>query len=231
MKRSVFFLLLVLSMSLNAQNNYIAVEALYLKNVNTQGNVLLIRDNLRNAEMVVDSIVFRGKTGEYSAQVLANLAYSYFLVHDYGLAYLTGLRYFLFCNTQDKRLNDFVKDIMQRSGQKIKIYNIENDISQALSKQDQDQKLEFLLRKGVENYRYFDGHVIMRILSIAGRNGYKIPAWAKQLQFYTGLGFSFRKAVRMIDFNTVDNVQSWIDDPNLNFLQKCRIRFKLRCKK
>ncbi len=226
MRAKIFFaLVFILSLfSLKAQN-YISVEAKYLTFINNQHNPALIEDNLRNSEMVIDSIIFSHLDHPMAPAVLSNVTYSYFLTKHYKLALLSGLRYFLFSSKND--YDNLVKDVMVKSASHVKKPLIEpqNLISQAKSLKNFDQKLTLLLKTAIELH---DKSLVKLVTDYANNMEMRrlnVPFWAKQWLYFVNLGFNPKKAYKFTDFSynqKFTNVNQFYS--NLNTCQKLQVK-------
>lgn len=83
-------ILLTISIHILAQFS-VKTELEYLKIIHKQGVVDLIDGNLRNAELVADSLIIKGINTETNAFFMKELALSYFLTKEYELALFTIL--------------------------------------------------------------------------------------------------------------------------------------------
>ncbi len=96
MKKTVLFLFVsLLTLSLFSQS--VKTEYIYLTLVNRQQNIKLIENNLRNAEIIADSLFFRTENGVKENDSLASLffkelAVSYYISGNYPMAMFTFLR-------------------------------------------------------------------------------------------------------------------------------------------
>lgn len=89
----IFFLsvLLFAGFFVNSQN--LNSQIRYLQIVNSQKNLFIVNDNIRNAELCADGLLY--KIDDYDTQVslfFLSLSQSYFLLEDYDLALYTVLR-------------------------------------------------------------------------------------------------------------------------------------------
>ncbi len=224
MKRVTVFLFLLISFSLKAQVNYIAVEAKYLSFINQQRNPDLIEDNLRNSEMVVDSIIFLHPSDKYSSAVLANLTYSYFLSKKYALAFVSGLRYFLFSNNSD--YEQMVKRIMIDAGKHFHYNDVQVNsiIVEARSKGRLNDKLIYLLQNAINLKSKQVSPFINHYIFAMEEHSLYLPRWAYQYAYFINLGICPRSAYKMTNFSDNQNLfrnTSYVSD--LNIWQKFKV--------
>ncbi len=231
MRTKIFFVFVfVLSfLGLNAQK-YITVEAKYLTFINNQQNIALITDNLRNSELVVDSIIFLHQNHPQAAAVLAGVTHSYFLIHNYKLALISGLRYFLFSN--DSQYDNLVKDVMVKSAWHIKkpVLDPQNLISNAKRLKNFDQKLTFLLKTAIQLQDKSLTNLVKDYANNMEMRNMNIPFWTKQWLYFVNSGFSPKKAYKFTDFSKnqkFTNVNQFYS--NLNKWQKFQVKLHLIC--
>ena len=224
MKKIIVFILLFISFGLKAQVNYIAVEAKYLSFINQQNNLDLIKDNLRNSEMVVDSIIFLHPSDKYAAEVLANLTYSYFLAKDYALTFVSGIRYFLFSNNSD--YEQMVKRIMIDAGKHFhySAVQVNSIIVEARSKGRENDKLIYLLQNAISLKTRKVSSFINHYIFAAEEHSLYLPRWAYQYAYFINLGIGPKCAYKMTNFTDNQNIfRSTSYTSDLNTLQKINV--------
>ena len=231
MRAKVFFVLLfVLNFfGLKAQK-YITVEAKYLFFINSQQNIALINDNLRNSEMVVDSIIFLHPNHPMAAAVLAGITQSYYLTRNYELALISGLRYFLF--SPGNEYDYLVKDVMVKSASHIKKTVIEplNLISRAKSLKNFDKKLTFLLKTAIQLQDKSLVNIITDYVNNMEMRKINVPFWTKQWLYFVNIGFNPKKAYKFTNFTEnqkFTNINQFYS--NLNKWQKFQVKLHLIC--
>ena len=231
MKKLVLFTALILPLILTAQTNYISVEAQYLRTINSQGNKDLIKDDLRNAELVTDSIIFKHLNDKAGDNVMANLAYSYFLVRNYPMGYIASVRYFLFYpNLEQKQM---VLQIMYKCAQKSKL-NVDPQqiISQINDLKTFNSKLQYLLRQAIDIDKRQVVPFVQNLVYQMQAHGEPVPFWAEQWLFFVNLGFSPSKARKMTDFSQIKTPATYTNFiKNLSGFNRFQVSLRMLCHK
>ncbi len=237
MKAKIIFLLLLISVSAFSQIFNTGAEARYLQIVNAQNRKDLIKDNIRNAELIADSLFFYTTApGKFDADFLAMLAQSYFLLKDYQGTFFTILRqrtlfpsskyenflYTLFL-TSSKHLK-----IDKKTADKIWLETSKEKISKLGDKERKILLLKLALTSPDRKLFGKAFHYLTLFEFQPAEN--QLPFWIAQWKLLYSLKFSPRKTLQLIDFqNTTDNY-NFPDDIINSFPANFQKRVKRRIK-
>ncbi len=202
MRKIILILAVLLPVLVRAQVKYIAVEAKYLAMINGSGDRALIADNLRNAEMVADSIIAKHLTDVYASQVLANLARSYYLTGDYHLAFLSVVRYLLFVPEGDMfydQMTGLLDYVCARMGKNCPA-DLKNDIlSRSTKFNTWEGKMNYLLQTAIAlNDKHLKDWIFEKINLYQQTGRQPLSKDVLRWAYYVNIGISPVKASKLI---------------------------------
>ncbi len=164
MKKTVLFLSMFLTtVSLFSQS--VKTEYIYLTIVNRQQDKKLIKDNLRNAEIIADSLFFWTenpgiKNDSVASWFYKELAVSYYLSGDYPMALFSFLRQRFFY--PNPKLNQFVADYFTESAAFVNIDK--NMIDFQLEKSSPDKVLKLSSKE--REYNLLNNSVLLNLKAL-----------------------------------------------------------------
>ncbi len=207
----ILLLFLLLSLPLFSQIDYKA-ELAYLETVNSQNDKFLIKDNLRNAEIVADSLIWGNDSGIDEHEFFALLSRSYFIIGDYTMAIISALRAQLLFPAKDERLYDMVLYSLKKTDLSDPDVEVITAVVKSGEKMKEDKaKLELLkymillenksVTKFIENYSYN-----LRNTTLG------LPLWVYQWDAMTLSGIKISRKKQALDFSSDVVLQPDISD-------------------
>ncbi len=189
--------------SVSAQNT--KTEYKYLLLVNNQ-NTELIFDNLKNAEIVADEIIFGGKsTDKFAGMFFLELTESYFLTENYQKSLLSFFRakYLFPSDTANDAYLKIAKESAMRCGLSSQIIEkiIETDNSEIINEKF-DERILIMLKELIncnlselyfEIYKYSEAYAIL--------SSKKMPSWLQQWNFYVDIQIPNDKILQLINYS------------------------------
>lgn len=214
MKNTILFLLFCFSVFFDfAQNIKTETEYLYL--INTQKNIEIIKDNLRNAEIVADKIIlYPDSFNAEGSRFFRQLAISYLLAEQNEKALYSVARQICFFPDNNSA---FSQSILKQSCEKISI-NDDKKIYERLLTPLSNKYLVLFKAMISSKIRNID-NLLLRDIGFYKKKTNTLPDWLEQYEFYTKIGILPKYKFNMISFT--DKSENFIFfHENLSIKQK-----------
>ena len=208
MKKTLLIsLLTVIFGSINAQN--LTVENQYLLIVNNQYDKYLIKDNIRNAELCVDSLLLIKKQENFPASdFLLNLTNSYYLIkkYDYALFSLLRQKILFPSNILQNKSKLLFNKIIIKYRKKIDTEELlEKTNYEEIIRLSEQEKIILLIELSFKLKSKRINDELWRIVE----NNKKIlteknPFWLEQWILFNTIDLKYRKQLKYVDFAKID---------------------------
>jgi len=210
--------------SVNAQNLKVEYQYLYL--INKQNKLDIIKDNLRNAELVAYQIIAKPDAfQEYGNVFFTELAESYLKTEDYHKLMFTLIRKYCFfsdtsVNKSTEHLLILINDLNNRQDYIKQIIKQLNKCSQI---KEYDKKLLNLIRFSLSEKLWKADELIREYIKLYENICLEtLPDWLIQYNFYTQIGIESKDKYDLISFMQSSNTPFHIHN-DLNKKQKALI--------
>jgi len=195
MKKIITIIFLIITLNIWGQFS-ISTELKYLQIVNKQGNIDLIEDNLKNAELATDSLINLGNNSLLFAQFFNELSESYFLTKKYEMSLFSLLRQR--CLFPNKSIEQEYEVLFLETAYRC---NLSDSISKLLLKESSfaesprnySKKIEKLLELSVKvKNRELSSYIYNIGLQLRLREK-NIPIWYQHWEFLTLINLKEKK--------------------------------------
>lgn len=200
------FLLIIINTATWAQFS-LNTEYAYLTHINSQNNKSLITDNLRNAEMTLQSLRFtKNDTTKLKSRFYLSLANSHFLLNNYeNVLFLILEQRSLFPLAE---ADEFAQKIFMASGSNFKIPAkklrrlLDESAAEKHSNHIRQRHLNAIELQIKLNLPDLDAAIGQHIASLSNFDRQENPHAVQQWQFYKQIGLKHAQILPILDFTT-----------------------------
>lgn len=211
MKKVVFILIISFFAFQSIYSQNIKVETAYLSSINKQNDKFLIKDNLRNAEIVADSLLLDSLISLEKADFFYQLAQSYYLVKDYYMSTYTVFRQMLlFPDPKVDENSELLlnKNLLSKSKLRKQYNSIEFEFNNELK--NYKQKLQFLMAIAFKLDNKNVNEQIWSLINVFNTFDFgEKPLWLQKWIILNFLEISLKKQQDIIHINKKTSISEY----------------------